>query len=80
MAEVSVCVGNKSPEVVDTIDMVIDGLEKDWRDGVGETDNIIIGGLSIDGEEKRLGCCKGCGDGVKSHGSRMGKFGVGCQS
>jgi hypothetical protein len=51
--------GNKSPEVVDIVDVVVGGLEKDRRDGVGETDEIVVGGLSIDGEEERLGCCKG---------------------
>ncbi len=51
--------GNKSPEVVDTIDMVVGGLEKDRQDGVGERVKIVIRGLSIDGEEERLGCCEG---------------------
>ncbi len=43
--------GKKSPEVVDVIDMVVGGLEKDRQDGFGEMDKIIVGGLSIDGEE-----------------------------
>jgi hypothetical protein len=49
----------ESPEVVDAADAVIGGLEKDRQDGVGETDKILVGGLSIDGEEERLGCCEG---------------------
>ncbi len=44
-----VCAGNESPEVVDTIDMVVDGLEKDRQDGVRETEEIVVGGLSING-------------------------------
>ncbi len=59
MVKVSVCAGNESPEVVDAIDMVVGGLEKDRQDGVGETDKIVVGGLSIDGEEERLGRCEG---------------------
>jgi hypothetical protein len=57
--EVPVCIGNKSPEVVDTIDAVLGRLEKDGHAGIGETDKIVIGGLSISGEEERLGCCEG---------------------
>jgi hypothetical protein len=44
---------------VDAVDVVIGSLEKDRQDGIGETDEIIVGGLSINGEEERLGCCKG---------------------
>ncbi len=53
------CACNKSPEVVDTIDAVVGGLEKDRQYNVGETDQIVVEGLSIDGEEEHLGCCKG---------------------
>jgi hypothetical protein len=59
MVEVPVCIGNKSPEVVDAIDMVIGCFEKDRGDGVGETNKIVIDGLTIDGEEERLGYGKG---------------------
>jgi hypothetical protein len=59
VVEVPVHVGNKSPEVVYAIDMVIGRLEKDWGDGIGETYEILGRGLSIDGEEECLGCCKG---------------------
>jgi hypothetical protein len=59
VVEVPVCIGNKTPEVLDAIDLVIGGLKKDRGDGIGETDKIIVGGLSINGEEERLGCCKG---------------------
>jgi hypothetical protein len=52
-------IGNKSPEIVEAIDAVVGGLEKDRRDGFGETDKIIVGGLFMDGEEERLGCCEG---------------------
>ncbi len=52
--------GNESPEVVDAVDAIVGGLEKDGQDGVGEMDKIVIGGLSINGEEEHLGCCKGC--------------------
>jgi hypothetical protein len=48
--------GNKSPEIVDSIDAVVGGLEKDRQDGIGETDEMIVGGLSINGEEECLGC------------------------
>jgi hypothetical protein len=57
--EVPVCVGNRSPEVADTIDTIIDELEKDWGNGVGEMDKILIRGMSIDEEEECLICCKG---------------------
>ncbi len=59
VVEVPVWIGNKSPEDVDAVDAVIGGNEKERGDGIGEMDKIIIGGLSIDGEEKRLGYCKG---------------------
>ncbi len=59
MVEIPVRIGNKSPEIVDTVDVVLGGLEKDRQDGIGETDEIIIGGLSIDGEEEHLGCYEG---------------------
>jgi hypothetical protein len=36
VVEVPVPIGNKSPEVVDAIDTVVGGLEKDMRDGVGK--------------------------------------------
>jgi hypothetical protein len=58
VVEAPVCVGNKSPEVMDTTNVVVGDFEKDRGDGVGETNNIIVGGLSIDGEEERLSCCK----------------------
>jgi hypothetical protein len=51
MVKIPVCAGNKSPEVVDTVDVVVGDLEKDRQDGLGETDKVIIGGLSIDGEK-----------------------------
>ncbi len=56
--EVPVCIGNESPEVVDTVDAVVGGLEKDRQDGIREMDKIIVRGLSIDGEEEHLGCYK----------------------
>jgi hypothetical protein len=59
MVEVSLCIGNKSPEVVDAVDTVIGGLEKDRGDSIGEKDNIIVRGLSINWEEEHLGCCEG---------------------
>jgi hypothetical protein len=61
VVKVPVCISNESPEVVDAIGTVVGGLEKDRGDCVGETDKIVVGGLSIDGdgEEERLGCCKG---------------------
>ncbi len=58
MVEVPVCIGNESPEVVYAVDVVVGGLEKDRQDGVREMDKIVIRGLSIDGEEEHLGCCK----------------------
>ncbi len=59
MLEVPVNIGKESPEIVDAIDKVAGGLEKDRGDGIGETDKIVVRGLSINGEEERLGCCKG---------------------
>ena len=57
--EIAIHTGNKAPQVVDAIDKVTGCLEKDWQDGVVEMDEIVVGGLSIDGEEKHLGCCEG---------------------
>jgi hypothetical protein len=57
--QIPIRTGNKSPEVVDAADMVVYGLKKDRQYGIGETDEIVVGGLSIDGKEERLGCCKG---------------------
>ena len=59
MVKIAIRTGNKSPEVVDAIEAVVDGLEKDRQDGIGEMDTIIVGGLSIDGKEEHLGCCEG---------------------
>jgi hypothetical protein len=59
VVEVPVHVDTWSPEVTDTIDAFIGGLKKNQGDGVGETDKIAVNGLFIDGEEERLGCCKG---------------------
>jgi hypothetical protein len=61
VVEVPVRICNESPEVVDAIDVVVGGLEKDRGDGVGEMNKIVVGGLSIDGDgdKERLGCCKG---------------------
>ncbi len=67
--------GNESPEVLDAVDAVVGGLEKDWQDGIGETDKIVVGGLSIDGEEECLGYCEGLSDCFGSHDSRMGYSG-----
>jgi hypothetical protein len=57
--KIAVHAGNESPEVLDNIDVVVGGLDKDRQDGIGERDKIVIGGLSIDGDEERLGCYKG---------------------
>ncbi len=59
MVEIAICAGTEAPQVVDAVDPVVGCLEKDWQDGVCETDEIIVGGLSINGEEERLGCYKG---------------------
>ncbi len=56
--EIAIRAGNKAPQVVDAVDTVIGGLEKDRQNGIGEMDEIAVGGLSIDGEEERLGCCE----------------------
>jgi hypothetical protein len=59
VVKIPICAGKESPEVVDAIDAIVGGLEKDRQDGIGETDEILVKGLSIDGEEERLGCCEG---------------------
>ncbi len=59
MVEIATCAGNETPQVVDAVDTVVGGLEKNWQDGAGEMDKIVIGGLSINGEEERLGCWEG---------------------
>ena len=59
MVEIAICAGNEASQVVNAIDMVVGGLEKDRQDGIGETDKIVVGGLSINGEEEHLGCCEG---------------------
>jgi hypothetical protein len=40
--KIAVRAGSKSPEIVDTVDVVLSGLEKDRQDGVGETVKIVI--------------------------------------
>ncbi len=55
MVKIAIRAGNESPQVVDTVDAVVSGLEKDRQDGIVETDKIVVGGLSIDGEEEHLG-------------------------
>ncbi len=30
MVEIAICAGNEAPQVVDAVDAVIGGLEKDW--------------------------------------------------
>jgi hypothetical protein len=52
--EVAVPVGNMPPEVVDTVDTVVGRLEI-----MGAMTLLLLGGLSIDGEEEHLGCCEG---------------------
>ncbi len=59
MVKIAIRAGNKSPQVVDTVHVVVGSLEKDRQDGAEKTDEIVVRGLSIDGEEERLGCCKG---------------------
>jgi hypothetical protein len=59
VVEIAICAGNEASQVVNAIDMVVGGLEKDRQDGIGETDKIVVGGLSINGEEEHLGCCEG---------------------
>jgi hypothetical protein len=59
MVEIVICAGNKAPKVVDTVDVAVGGLEKDWQDGDCEMEEIVVRGLSINGEEERLGCCEG---------------------
>ncbi len=49
MVEIAICAGNKAPQVVDAIDVVVGGLQKDRQDGIKEMDKIVVGGLSIDG-------------------------------
>ncbi len=59
VVEIAICASKEAPQVVDAVDAVVGGLEKDWQDGVEKTDKIVVGGLSIDGEEERLACCEG---------------------
>ncbi len=34
MVEIAIYAGNKAPQVVDAVDVVVGGLEKDCQDGV----------------------------------------------
>ncbi len=34
VVEIAICTGNKAPQVVDAIDVVVGHLEKEWQDGV----------------------------------------------
>ncbi len=34
MVGIAIRASNKAPQVVDAVDMVVDGLETDWQDGV----------------------------------------------
>ncbi len=75
VVEIAIRAGNKAPQIVDAVDTVVGGLEKDRQDGVWEKDKIVIGGLSIDGEEERLGCCKGWSDCFGSQVAGIGNGG-----
>jgi hypothetical protein len=59
MMEIAISAGNKALQVVDAINAIVGDLEKEWQNGIGEKDEIIVGGLSINGEEEHLGCCEG---------------------
>ncbi len=59
VVEIAIRAGHEAPQVVDAVDVGVGGLEKDRQDGIGEMDKIVVGRLFIDGEEERLGCCKG---------------------
>ncbi len=51
VVKIAIRAGNKSPQVVDAVDAVVGGLEKDRQDDVGEMDEIIVGGLSTMGRK-----------------------------
>jgi hypothetical protein len=49
--EVPVCVSDKPPEILCTIDVAVRDLEEDGCEGIVEVNKIIVGLLSNDGEE-----------------------------
>ena len=59
VVEVPVCIGNEPPEVLDAVGAIVRDLEKDGREGVVDADEIVVGGLSCNGEEGQCGGSKG---------------------
>ncbi len=55
MVEVPVGVGDEPPEVLDAVGAIVGHLEQDGRERVIDADEIVVGGLSCDGEEGRCG-------------------------
>ena len=54
-----ICIGYEAPEVLVTIEAAVHDIEKDWRKDVGDTDLIVVSGLSNDGEEGCFGISVG---------------------
>ncbi len=42
VVKIPIHAGNESPEVVNTVDAVVGGLEKDKQDGIGETSEVAL--------------------------------------
>jgi hypothetical protein len=59
VVEIAIRAGNKAPQVVDTIDAVVGGLEKDRRDGVRETDEIRCWRADLQWGGRALGLLRG---------------------
>ncbi len=59
MVEVPVGVGDEPPEVLDAVGTIVRDLEEDGRERVVDANEIVVGGLSCDGEEGRCGGSEG---------------------
>ncbi len=75
MVEVPIGVGDEPPEVLDAVGAVVGDLLQDGRKRVVDADEVVVVGLSCNGEEGRCGGGEGqCEDGGR-HGSEMGEYG-----
>ena len=59
VVKVPVGIGDEPPEVLDAVGVIVRYLEEDGREGIVDANEIVLGGLSCDGEEGRCGGSEG---------------------
>ena len=59
VVEVPISVGDEPPEVLDAVGVIVHDLEEDGRKRVVDANEIVVGGLSCDGEEGQCGGSEG---------------------